>query len=194
MPKAQPGRRSRPSGPYNLRTNTTTATATSPLLKMGDPYMTMHSPASWNQQQYPHYTLPAVMSSAPEYLPIHTPSLQHSTIPTSSLPTHRSTRYSHSRQTSQSTPWTAAEDEELRRARQQGLGWSAIQEKYFPTKSGNACRKRYERVMVKNRGADWDEPKLENLAAHYEQMRSQIWQPLADSVGERWETVEKIVS
>jgi hypothetical protein len=89
--------------------------------------------------------------------------------------------------------WTAEDDETLRDYRTRGYGWSQIQEKCFPGKSANACRKRHERLMTKRRTLDWDETRLESLAVNYRQMREQIWRPLAERLGEKWEHVEKAV-
>jgi hypothetical protein len=47
--------------------------------------------------------------------------------------------------------------------------------------------------MTKRRSTDWDEGRLQNLAINYRQMREQIWGPLADKLGEKWEHVEKAV-
>jgi hypothetical protein len=96
-------------------------------------------------------------------------------------------------QPTQNGPWTTAEDEILCDYRTRGCSWYQIQEKHFPTKSANACRKRHERLMMKRRSLDWDESRLESLAVNYRQMREQIWRPLADRLGETWEHVEKAV-
>jgi hypothetical protein len=74
------------------------------------------------------------------------------------------------------------------------LAWGAIHEKHFPSKTANACRKRYERLMLKRRGNDWDEDRNARLAMAYKDMREQTWSPLAEHLGERWEHVEKAVS
>lgn len=93
----------------------------------------------------------------------------------------------------QNGPWTSEEDETLCDYRSRGFGWAQIQEKHFPGKSANACRKRYERLMAKRRSTDWDESRLERLAVEYRKMREGIWGPLADKLGEKWEHVEKAV-
>lgn len=91
-------------------------------------------------------------------------------------------------------PWTSAEDQVLVSARRNGLGWSQIHEKYFPLKSANACRKRYERLVHKQKSDDWDEARLGRLAFGYCNLREEIWRPLAERTGEKWEHVEKAVS
>ncbi|KAK2765489.1 hypothetical protein FQN54_008343 [Arachnomyces sp. PD_36] len=90
-----------------------------------------------------------------------------------------------------SSPWSGQDDEVLTSARSQSLGWAQIQKDHFPTKTPNACRKRYERLVAKKRSHDWDQERIERLAAHYLDLREQIWKPLAQVVGESWEEVEK---
>jgi hypothetical protein len=41
---------------------------------------------------------------------------------------------------------------------------------------------------------DWDNRKLEQLAKEYMAMRREIWRPLADRVGEKWNVVEQKAS
>ena len=48
-----------------------------------------------------------------------------------------------------SGPWSSFDDDQLRRARQQGLEWQQIASEYFPGKTANTCRKRNERLMEK---------------------------------------------
>lgn len=91
-------------------------------------------------------------------------------------------------------PWNADDDEVLVRARAAGLGWGQIHEQHFPSKTANACRKRYERLMMKRKGNDWDEARVERLATAYRDMREKIWKPLAVQLDEpHWEYVEKAV-
>lgn len=94
----------------------------------------------------------------------------------------------------QSVPWPSRDDNLLIAARLQGLGWGQIQKEHFPTKTPNACRKRYERLIAKRRGSDWDSERFERLGIRYRELREQTWRPLADAVGEKWQDVEKIVS
>lgn len=93
-----------------------------------------------------------------------------------------------------SGPWQDEEDNILLNARSRGHGWKQIQKEYFPSKSSNACRKRYERLIAKKRGSSWDEAKFEKLGILYKQLREQIWMPLAEVMDESWEDVEKAVS
>lgn len=93
-----------------------------------------------------------------------------------------------------STSWPTRDDTILINARTQGHGWSQIQKQYFPDKTANACRKRYERLVAKRRGSDWGIDKLEKLGEEYRLLREQTWKPLAEAMGEKWQDVEKAVS
>jgi hypothetical protein len=141
------------------------------------PTLPSHKPTEWN----PNYTRSSQqpLMQLPKVIPPQ---------PTSSL-RHRSL----SPQPVQNGPWTTEEDETLCDYRIRGFGWAQIQEKLFPSKSANACRKRYERLMTKRRSTDWDESRLQSLAVNYHQMRERVWGPLADRLGEKWEHVEKVV-
>lgn len=90
--------------------------------------------------------------------------------------------------------WPAEDDETLISARAAGMNWQPIAAKYFPTKTANACRKRHERLMDRRNAQDWDGIKLETLAQAYMEMRQELWQPLADRIGEKWGLVEAKVS
>lgn len=79
-------------------------------------------------------------------------------------------------------------------ARASGLNWQPIASKYFPGKTANACRKRHERLMDRRNAQDWDGVKLETLARAYMEMRQELWQPLANHIGEKWNVVEAKVS
>ncbi|RMD39707.1 hypothetical protein DV735_g5426, partial [Chaetothyriales sp. CBS 134920] len=94
----------------------------------------------------------------------------------------------------QAAPWTNGEDALLLDAKSKGLGWNDIHERYFPTKSGNACRKRHERLMVKLRTTDWDETRVRRVWNEYvrEGVRREFWEPIAQRCGEQWEDVERV--
>lgn len=86
------------------------------------------------------------------------------------------------------SPWTEAEDRTLMEARQKGLNWASIANKYFPSKTSNACRKRHERLMDKRKSQDnWD---VEALAQAYMEVRERMWQILATKLSENWQAVE----
>jgi len=90
--------------------------------------------------------------------------------------------------------WSAEDDEILMNARAQQLSWAPLAQRYFPDKTGNACRKRHERLMEKNREEKWEGGKIEMLAREYLGIRQEMWQMLANRVGEKWQTVEAKVS
>ena len=144
--------------------------------------------------------LAAMSHTAHEWQPAHmypTPNMHHpmgETMNPIASSHHPLPQPCASPQPAQSGPWSTDEDDLLFQARSQSLSWSQIQEQYFPTKSANACRKRYERLNVKRRSNDWDDARLERLAMAYVDMRAQLWQPLAERLGEKWEHVEKAVS
>ncbi len=94
-----------------------------------------------------------------------------------------------------STPWSAASDDQLVHARQEGLNWASIAEKHFPNKTANACRKRHERLMEK-RGSqgEWNGDKFEEVARAYAEVREEMWRILAERVHEKWSVVERKVS
>lgn len=90
-----------------------------------------------------------------------------------------------------STPWSPQSDEQLMHARQQGMNWQPIADKYFPKKTANACRKRHERLMEKrNANGSWDSHKFEELAKAYCEIREPMWRMVAERVNEDWKTVE----
>lgn len=93
----------------------------------------------------------------------------------------------------QSGPWTSEEDETLIKAKGEGLAWDEIHRRYFPHKTGNACRKRHDRLLIKARDPTWDEARTQKVVARYNRVREQVWRPIADSVGEKWEDVERVV-
>src|ERR1051325_555718 len=71
-----------------------------------------------------------------------------------------------------------------------GKNWNQIQREAFPGKTGNACRKRHERLMERRGQNDFDNRKLERMSKEYMSMRKEIWQPLAQRCGEKWNVVE----
>ena len=92
-------------------------------------------------------------------------------------------------------PWSAQDDAQLKQARQKGMNWTHIAETHFPGKSANACRKRHERLVDKQRSTeDWSQAKIETLAQTYVELREQMWRLLASRVNEKWEIVESKVS
>ena len=92
-----------------------------------------------------------------------------------------------------STAWTRDDDLQLMKARSESQNWGPIATKYFPSKTPNACRKRHERLMEKRQGENWDGVKLDSLAKAYLDCREEMWQILAEKVGEKWSLVESKV-
>lgn len=79
-------------------------------------------------------------------------------------------------------------------ARREGQNWQPIANQYFSDRSGNACRKRHERLMEKRNSEDWDGVKLEELAVAYNQVKKEMWTILADRLGEKWQIIEAKVT
>ncbi|KAK4653826.1 hypothetical protein QC762_511550 [Podospora pseudocomata] len=86
--------------------------------------------------------------------------------------------------------WNQEDDRTLLALRAMGKNWNQIQREAFPGKTGNACRKRHERLMERRGQNDFDNRKLERLCKEYMSMRKEIWQPLAARCGEKWNVVE----
>jgi Myb-like DNA-binding domain len=80
-----------------------------------------------------------------------------------------------------SSPWSTEDDEVLLGARSRALGWNQIQRDHFPSKTPNACRKRYERLAAKRRNSEWDDQRADRFLAQYMELREQIWRPLAQA-------------
>ncbi|GAB1319932.1 hypothetical protein MFIFM68171_10142 [Madurella fahalii] len=88
--------------------------------------------------------------------------------------------------------WTAADDRTLMLARSRGQNWADLQRAHFPTKTANACRKRYERLMERRGMQDYSTRRMEMVAHEYMNMRKGIWSGLAERVGMKWEIVEAL--
>ena len=120
----------------------------------------------------------------------------HARFPASEVTTSRSSAatwnsQSHVHSYQHLSMWPPENDELLMRARSQGLDWHVIAGQHFPDKTANACRKRHERLMEKrNSAGNWDGVKIETLAKAYVDVREQMWEILADRVGEPWQNVE----
>lgn len=90
--------------------------------------------------------------------------------------------------------WTAEEDQALMEARASGMNWPPIAARFFPGKTGNACRKRHERLIERRNAENWGGIKAETLARQYMIYHAAMWKPLADSLGEKWQVIEAKVS
>ncbi|EHY59641.1 hypothetical protein ABEF92_008103 [Exophiala dermatitidis] len=92
----------------------------------------------------------------------------------------------------QSLPWTPEEDNALLEAKSRDMSWDEIHTQYFPNKTGNACRKRHERLQQKARG-HWDEARIQRVVTCYNKHRERFWRGVGEQVGERWDEVEKMI-
>ena len=179
MPKQSVVRNTRRPAPYHSPMATTMPSQLYQQFPMGQ------ASNGWQATQYqqgPHDMTPliGIVSQTPASRSQRTPHFQH-------------TPQMHSIQPTQSGPWTSHEDEILEHARSQSAGWSQIAAEHFPNKTPNACRKRHERLRERRRGTDWDEARIGRVANGYRERREQMWRPLAEKLGERWEHVEKVV-
>ena len=89
--------------------------------------------------------------------------------------------------------WTADDDKTLIQARTRGQNWADLQRTHFPSKTANACRKRYERLVERRGIHDYSGRRLEVVSSEYMNMRKEIWSGLADRMGMKWEAVEALV-
>jgi Myb-like DNA-binding domain len=200
MPKQPSESTSRRSVPYNLSLSTMPGQIFMPLI----PQATADWQLPYDHVQHNMMPLQDVMNPPPPTPHHHPPQQQqHSPyMPHHSQPQQQpqQSRQWHDQpptptlQQAHSGPWSTQDDEILVKARNMNLPWGTIHANHFPTKTANACRKRYERLVQKRRGTDWDEDRSARLAVAYKEMREQTWSPLADQLGERWDHVEKAVS
>ncbi|KAK3985874.1 hypothetical protein QBC44DRAFT_249490 [Cladorrhinum sp. PSN332] len=86
--------------------------------------------------------------------------------------------------------WSPADDKTLMLARSRGQGWGDIRQKHFPTRTPNACRKRWERLMEHRGTVEKDAHRMQRITDEYLEMRKAIWSPLAERMGESWQWVE----
>ena len=70
------------------------------------------------------------------------------------------------------------------------MNWQSIGQTYFPDKTANVCRKRHERLMERLSSKTREGVKMETLAQVYCDVRDQMWEILADRLGEKWQIVE----
>lgn len=183
MPKRPTKRETKRPAPYDLRAPALRQTSSSMAAALVSPiqqWTPQHHPSIWDPHMgyYPHQTHQPMM---PNHMSISAP-LPPQPVQAPSQP-------------GQSAPWTSAEDSALIDAKGQGLGWNEIHQRFFPTKSGNACRKRHERLMVKIRTTEWSDVRIQNVMNAYNMpgVREQFWCRIAEPFGERWEDVEKVV-
>ncbi|WEW58830.1 hypothetical protein PRK78_004298 [Emydomyces testavorans] len=180
MPRQTPSRASKRSAPYPSKTKTGTPTSSKGMNPL--PTTATAAPPTLSPWQGPS----SQSRSSPSHIAAYPSRLSGAERSTTAIPSSPMTP------TSTSGPWTRRDDDILLTARAQAQGWNQIQKDHFPSKSANACRKRYERLIAKRRGSDWNDERIDRLASQYMQMREQTWRPLADAVGENWEDVEKL--
>lgn len=101
--------------------------------------------------------------------------------------------------------WTEEEDEFLWRTKAAGWNWDKIAAElgasYPPPesryrKTANACRKRHERIKVKQCKAQLGpgRERWEEVVLSYKSNRESMWQPIADQLGyKRWQDIEQAV-
>lgn len=183
MPQRTTRSRPRRSAPYDLRDRATMATTIASSMPSWPPPPYHHATVSWpdHHLHYAHQQLP------PSYLPALSASIPQASLP--AIIGHPSQS-----QPSQSAPWTTDEDQLLLDAKSQGYAWNEIHTKYFPNKSGNACRKRHERLVQKLRTTDWSEQRIQRVIQCYNEDRERLWKPLSDRLGEHWQDLERVVS
>lgn len=171
--------------PYELRHSAQTTTNMAaimnpPTLQSWAQAQPSHNMAWGDPHSHLHYTPQPMMT----YMqPVRPPSLPTPQMQRGALP-----------RPGQSGPWTADEDAILLEERSRGSAWDEIHNRHFPGKSGNACRKRHERLLTKARDTNWTDARINSLLVVYSRHREQMWTTIADEVGERWEEVEKVVS
>lgn len=204
MPKRATARSAtRRPAPYQLRSISTSqpsrmAVAVSPMVSWDSMPSQHHGYLSAQQQpHYEHYAQPVLMQ---EYQPIPTtisaaPPVQHVRAPIYT-DQHVHTHFS-STSNAGSGPWTAEMDEILIDNHRR-MKWDQIAEKFFNnTKTGNACRKRYARVISERKEPSrWAPERVQKVIEAYKRgnTRERMWKMLADEVGESWEHVERLVS
>ncbi|KAK3366488.1 hypothetical protein B0H63DRAFT_456185 [Podospora didyma] len=77
--------------------------------------------------------------------------------------------------------------------REEGKNWNQIKNEAFPYKSGNACRKRHERLMERQKESAEDSKIEEKMCDMYKALRESLWQPLALKTGLSWDVVESFI-
>jgi Myb-like DNA-binding domain len=93
-------------------------------------------------------------------------------------------------------PWSEAEDDKLWELRAQSKTWQEIV-KFFPGKSDNACRKRWERLRDLRRHQVFEHgERFTAVATAYAKVRQEMWTMMAEEMccpDKDWETFERLV-
>lgn len=200
MPKqTSSSRTKRPSGPYPQTPRTRSQTSAPMMnhpIRTAAPAPAPHAryhPSSWLQTIGSAHAMPSNLTGYSQSPRTVTQPAERTIPPSPTTPATPGPGGMQSRN-NPSGPWSPGDDEILLQARAQAHSWNQIQKDHFPNKTPNACRKRFERLEAKRRGSDWSDARRERVTHQYMQMREQMWRPLADSVGENWQEVEKLVS
>lgn len=89
--------------------------------------------------------------------------------------------------------WSEEQDLKLIQLRKTAGNWAKIAE-HFDGKTGNACRKRHERLLDRQKNASRDGDTLQRVSKAYMGMRKEVWRELAKQTQLKWSDVENIVS
>lgn len=168
--------------------------------------------SSANPARYAQPSMPvSVASSGP--MPIYRPSLQLETeyysqmaaeapltgttaydqyTPNAPAPAPSAAHQSAPRRVS-SGAWSEEQDILLIHLRKTAGNWAKIAE-HFSNKTGNACRKRHERLMERQNTPGRNGDTLQRVSKAYMGMRKEVWRELAKQTGLKWSDVEHIVS
>ncbi|KAK5084324.1 hypothetical protein LTR05_005400 [Lithohypha guttulata] len=92
-------------------------------------------------------------------------------------------------------PWTPLMDEILVENHKR-MKWEQISEQFFQgKKSGNACRKRFSRVIQERQDPSrWPPEQVQQIRSAYQKdnLRKEMWMLLAERTGCKWEDLEKL--
>ncbi|SLM34378.1 myb family transcription factor [Lasallia pustulata] len=120
------------------------------------------------------------------------PSSQHRPAPYPTSANNAPLTASTNDQRAPASAWNESDDNQLIEARKQGLAWQPIAKTYFPSKTANACRKRHERLIDRQKVEQLDGIKEEDLARAYMEVREEMWKILASKVKDcKWKDVEE---
>ncbi|KAM7211292.1 hypothetical protein V8F06_013324 [Rhypophila decipiens] len=85
--------------------------------------------------------------------------------------------------------WKNEDDTKLLTLRQMGRDWSEIQWEALPHKSTTELQIRHKQLSERH-GNDSGDRDFERLTKEYMKMRREIWRPLAERLGMKWDVVE----
>jgi hypothetical protein len=166
--------------PYHVRTSSANMATTMAPMSSWTQLPQSHN-MRWHDPRM-HYSQASILSD-PYMVPLQTPSIltAHSQEDLQPKP-------------GQSAPWTPEEDNVLLNAKTRGLAWEEIHTRHFPGKSGNACRKRHERLLHRARKSDWDDSLIQRCTEVYIRKSPSFWKEVAQEIGGvRGEDAERMV-